>query len=163
MVYYYKQSINRIINFLSCVENQHKKVMKKLLGLALVLLCFTACSDDDTPKTPSVNTDQLVKRWFYSATRIGNASEPYQNLPCGKDYIEFQAGNAVKTNDWFDCQQDPTIANGTYTLNEETKVLTTVIDGNTEIYTITKLNSKELEAETSVANAKVTFIFTSTP
>lgn len=137
--------------------------MKKLLGLALALVCLTGCSDDDTSKTPSVSLDQLTKRWFYAATRIGSASEPHENLPCGKDYLEFQTNNAVKEGDYFDCQQDPAISTGTYTVVEDTKVLTTIIDGETEVYTITKLNSKELEAETTVNNVKVTFVFTSTP
>jgi hypothetical protein len=137
--------------------------MKKVLGLGLALLCLTACSDDDTPKKPSVSLDQLTKRWFYAATKIGNASEPHENLPCGKDYIEFQTGNAVKEGDYFDCQQDPAIANGTYTVTEDTNVLTTVIDGETEVYKITKLNSKELEAEATINNVKLTFIFTSVP
>jgi hypothetical protein len=136
--------------------------MKKVLGLGLALLCLTACSDDDKPKE-KVSFDQLTKRWFYTATKIGSTSEPYDNLECGKDYIEFQANNAVKEGDWFDCQQDPAVTTGTYTVNEDTKALTTVIDGETETYTVTKLNSKELEAQTTVNNVKVTFIFTSTP
>lgn len=137
--------------------------MKKILGLGmLTVLCMTACSDDDTPKDP-VSLDQLTKRWFYSATKIGNASEPYDNLSCGKDYIEFQTGNAVKEGDWYDCQQDPAVTTGTYTVNESTKLLTTVLDGETQISTISKLNSKELETQTTVNNVKVTFVFTSTP
>jgi hypothetical protein len=138
--------------------------MKKLLSLlALVVLCFTGCSDDDTPKTPSVNTDQLVKRWFYSKTKIGNQTQDYENLPCGKDFLEFQAGNAVKRSIYTDCQLDPTVTTGTYSLVEETKKLTTVVNGETVVYTILKLNSKEFEAEATLNNTKITYIFTSVP
>jgi len=139
--------------------------MKKILKLTLVLFCLAtlgACSDDDV-STPKVNTEQLVKRWFYSKTKIGNQTQNYEHKPCGKDYLEFQAGNAVKQNLYnADCQQDPTVSTGTYSLVEETKKLTTVINGETVVYTITKLNSKEFEAETTLNNIKITYIFTST-
>ena len=138
--------------------------MKKALGLALtlVLLCLTACSNDDSPKS-SVSLDQLNKRWFYKATKIGNASENYQHKPCGKDYIELQLPKAAKELHWIDCQQDPETVTGTYTVNAKSNEFTTMFDTETITYTIKKLNSKELEAETSIANAKVTFIFTSVP
>lgn len=138
--------------------------MKKLLGLgAVLLLCLTACSDDDSPKT-SVSFDQLLKRWFYVSTKVGNQTTNYEgNLPCGRDYLEFQAANVLREGDYFDCQQDPAITLGTYSVNADDKEVTTVLDGETVTYTIKKLNSKELEAETTFNNLKLTYIFTSTP
>jgi hypothetical protein len=141
--------------------------MKKIFRLTLVLFCLAilgACSSDDT-KTPSVNTQQLVKRWFYSKTKVGSqGSQPYVNTACGKDYLEFQTGNALKENIYSaNCQEDPTVTTGMYTLVEDTKTLTTVLDGETVTYTILKLNSKEFQAQTTVNNVKITYIFTSTP
>ncbi len=149
--------------FLSLQRNLTQKAMKKLLGLGLALLCLTACSNDDE-KTPTVNLNQLAKRWFYVSTKVGNQKTPYDgNLPCGKDYLEFQANNVVREGDYYDCQQDPAITTGSYTVEEDTDKLTTTIDGETIVYTITKLNSKEFQAETTFNNLKITYIFTSTP
>lgn len=136
--------------------------MKKILGVVLALLCLTACSSDDAPKS-SVSLDQLAKRWYYKATKIGNSSSDYVHKTCGKDYIELQLPNVAKELHWIDCQQDPETVTGTYTVNAESNQFTTVFDTETVTYTIKKLNSKELEAETSIANAKVTFVFTSVP
>ncbi|PZR23648.1 MAG: hypothetical protein DI539_02450 [Flavobacterium psychrophilum] len=137
--------------------------MKKILGLAIALFCLTACSGDDGPKKDTVSLDQLAKRWYYKATKIGNSSETYQHKPCGKDYLEFTLPNITKELHWTDCQQDPEISTGTYTVDADDNEITTVIDNETITYTIKKLNSKEFEAETSIANAKVTFVFTSVP
>ena len=82
-------------------------------------------------------------------------------MPCGKDYLEFQEGNAVRDVDYFDCQEDPTIATGTYTANEEN--LSIVIDGVTENYTMKKLNSQTLETQATLNGATITYIYTSTP
>lgn len=140
--------------------------MKKLLSLAIVLFCLTACSsDDDKSKVPAVNTEQLLKRWFYSATKTGDQNpQQYQNTPCGKDFLEFQANNTVKKSKFTNnCQQDAVVTNGNYTLVKETNKLTTVIESETIGYTITKLNSKELELEATLDNVKITYIFTSVP
>lgn len=138
--------------------------MKKLFAIGmLALLSLAGCSDDDN-NTPSVNFDQIAKRWFYVSTKIGNQTSPYEgNLPCGKDYLEFQVSGLVREVDYFDCQQDPAITNGTYAILESSNQLTTVIDGETVTYTVTKLNSRELEAEATFNNIKITSIFTSVP
>lgn len=168
MVFYYKEINYSYDNiFYHCRENLTHRVMKKLMGLALALLCLTGCSSDDDNKTstPSVSYDQLVKRWYYVSTRVGGQTTAYDgNMPCGKDYLEFQANKGLREGDWYDCQQDPKITTGTYNLVQNTNTLTTTFEGeNPTVYTVTKLNSRELEAETSVNNVKITFIFTSVP
>lgn len=134
--------------------------MKKLIGLGLALLCLTACSSDDD-SGPSINLNQLTKRWYNVSYVIAGKKVPYDgHLSCGKDYTEFSGANTFKQVDYFDCQVDPAVNNGTYTAVEKT--ITTVINGATVVYTIKKLNSKELEIE-EAREPKITYIFTSTP
>jgi len=167
-VVFYYNDINEFYNniFYHCRENLTQRVMKKLMGLALALLCLTACSSDDNKtKTPSVSYDQLAKRWYYVATKVGDQVSLYDgNMPCGKDYLEFQQSNALKEADYFDCQKDPEITIGTYNVVQSTNTLTTTFAGeNPTVYTVVKLNSKELEADTTINNVKIRFIFTSVP
>jgi len=137
--------------------------MKKLLGLAAIVLCITACSSDDNTKTPSVNLNQLNKRWYYVATWVGGQKTDHKHEACGKDYLEFLDGGVAKDVDIYDCQKDPDVSTGTYAVDAGTNKLTTVLDGETIIYTINKLNSKELEAETTFNGLKIGYVFTSTP
>jgi len=137
--------------------------MKKLLGLALALLCFTACSNDDNTKTPSVNFNQINKRWYYVATWVGGKKTDHPNEACGKDYLEFLDGGVAKDVDIYNCQEDPNIKTGTYTIDAQTNKLTTILNGETIIYTVNKLNSKELETETTFNGLKIGYVFTSTP
>lgn len=139
--------------------------MKKLLGLGVVLLlCLTACSDDDGPKTPSVSFDQLIKKWYYVSTKVGNQTTQYDgHTACAKDYLEFKTGNVLNNVDFETCQDEPIISVGTYTVNADDNEVTTVLEGETINYTIKKLNSKELEAETTFNNLKITYIFASVP
>jgi hypothetical protein len=135
--------------------------MKKLIGLGIALLCLSACSDDDK-SDPAVNLDQLQKRWYPVSFKLGGQTTQYPgHMPCGKDYLEFQANNVVRDVDYFDCQQDPDIATGTYTATEETFSYT--IDGVTETYTLKKLSSRRMETEATINGATVTTIYTSTP
>jgi hypothetical protein len=135
--------------------------MKKLLALGFALFCLSACSGDDSSE-PSVNLDQLAKRWYYVSSKIGGQTIPYAgNLSCGKDYMEFLTSNTVKDVDYYDCQEDPDVATGTYTAVETT--LTTNINGESITYTIKKLNSKALETETTFNGTTIRYIFTSTP
>ncbi|MDV6169000.1 hypothetical protein R1T16_11225 [Flavobacterium sp. DG1-102-2] len=136
--------------------------MKKILGLALALICLAGCSDDDSPKN-TVNLNQLNKRWYYVATWVNGKKTDHVNEACGKDYLEFLEGGVAKNVDIYNCQLDPEITNGTYTIDANTNKLTTVLDGETIIYTVNKLNSKELEAETTFNGLKIGYVFTSTP
>lgn len=135
--------------------------MKKLIGLGLALLCLTACSSDDDSGSP-INLNQLTKRWYNVSYVVAGKTVKYDgHQPCGKDYTEFSGGNVVKEVDYFNCQEDPATATGTYTAAE--KSLTTVVNGVTNVYTIKKLNSKSLEIEQASGNPKITYIYTSTP
>ena len=135
--------------------------MKKLLGLGLALLCLTACSDDDSAK-PAVDTAKLTQKWYYVSTKIGGQTIPYDgNEACGKDYMEFLTANVVKDVDVYDCQQDPDVTTGSYTVADKT--LTTVLDGETIVYTMKKLDAKNLQLATTFNGATITYVFTSTP
>jgi hypothetical protein len=138
--------------------------MKKLLGLGFALFCMatvaTSCGDDDS--APAVNLDNLQKRWYNVSTKYAGATVAYDgNLPCGKDYTEYSANNVVKEVDVYDCQADPAVDSGTYTASGT--ILTTVIDGETLVYTIKKLNTGNLEIATTFNGAEIIYVFTSTP
>ncbi|MCW4468173.1 lipocalin family protein [Flavobacterium sp. MFBS3-15] len=135
--------------------------MKKILVFAMMALCLAGCSDDDN-NDPAVNLDHLQKRWYYVSTKLGNQTQNYPgHMPCGKDYIEFQANNVVRNVDYFDCQQDPAVDTGTYSATEET--LTYTIDGMPESFTMKKLTSSRLETQATLNGATITYIYTSTP
>lgn len=134
--------------------------MKKLIGLGLALFCLTACSSDDD-SGPSINLNQLTKRWYNVSYVVEGKTVPYKHQNCGKDYLEFSGTNVVKQLKYNDCQSDPTISTGTYTAVE--KSLTTIINGATNVYSIKKLNSKSLEIEKASEDPIVTYIYTSTP
>jgi hypothetical protein len=135
--------------------------MKKIFGFAFLALCLASCSDDDK-SDPAVNLDHLQKRWYPVSYKLGNQTTNYEgHMPCGKDYIEFQAGNVARDVDYFDCQQDPSTEVGTYTATEEN--LSYTIDGVTESFTLKKLSSNRLETQATLNGATITYIYTSTP
>ncbi|WP_294822957.1 membrane lipoprotein lipid attachment site-containing protein [uncultured Flavobacterium sp.] len=135
--------------------------MKRIFGFAVAALLLAGCSDDDK-SDPAVNLDHLQKRWYPVSYKLGNQTTTYPgHMPCGKDYIEFQAGNNVKDVDYYDCQEDADIMLGTYTATDET--LSYTIEGVTESFTLKKLNSKRLETQATLNGATITYIYTSTP
>jgi len=134
--------------------------MKKLLGLGVVLFCLASCSDNDA--APAVNLDNLQKRWYNVSTIVSGKTVAYDgNLACGKDYLEFSAGNVAKDVDVYDCQKDPAVTTGTYTAAD--KSLTTLLGGETVVYTIEKLNTKTLQIATTFNGGKIAYVYTSTP
>jgi len=135
--------------------------MKKVLTLAIAALFLASCSSDDNDE-PKINLDHLQKRWYPESTRFNNGEpQPYEgHEACGKDYTEFQANNVLKEVDVVDCQTDPTVTNGTYTVQDET--LTTNL-GTTIVYTIKKLTANELQLETTFNGNTITDIYTSNP
>ncbi|MEL1244854.1 hypothetical protein AAEO56_11320 [Flavobacterium sp. DGU11] len=137
--------------------------MKKLFGLAIAMLCLAGCSNDDNgPSEPAVNLDHLKQRWFYVSYKLGGQTVDYTgNMPCGKDYIQFLDGNGFRDVDYYDCQEDPAVDNGTYSATTET--LTTTVDGTTDTYTLKKLNATSLETEATLNGATITYVYTSTP
>jgi hypothetical protein len=133
--------------------------MKKLLALALLLAGLVSCSDDDSS---SINLDNLQKRWFYVSTIVSGRTIPYDgNLTCGKDYLEFQAAGILRDVDVTSCQTDPSVETGTYTAAEKT--VTTIIGGETIVYTIKKLDSKNLRLATTFNGTAITYVYTATP
>lgn len=135
--------------------------MKRIFGFAVVALCLASCSDDDKSE-PAVNLDHLQKRWYPVSYKLGGQTTNYPgHMPCGKDYIEFQANNVARDVDYYDCQQDPAVEVGTYTATEES--ITTSLDGITETFTLKKLSSKRLETQATLNGATITYIYTSTP
>ncbi len=135
--------------------------MKKIFGFAFAALCLAGCSDDDKAD-PAVNLEQLQKRWYPVSYKLGNQTTNYPgHMPCGKDYIEFQANNVARDVDYFDCQQDPDTVTGTYNATEES--ITTNLGGVTETFTLVKLNSSRLETQGTLNGATITYIYTSTP
>lgn len=136
--------------------------MKKVLTLAMAALFLAGCSSDDNDE-PKVNVDHLQKRWYPESTRLNNGDpQPYDgHEACGKDYTEFQANNAMREVDVVDCQTDPVVTTGTYTL--EDKTLTTSVGGTTVVYTIKKLNADKLELETTFNGNTITDTYTSNP
>ena len=74
--------------------------MKKLFGLGFALLCLTACSDDDS-SSPSINLDNLPKKWYNVSYKIAGKTVAYDgHEPCGKDYTEFIGTGTVKEVDY---------------------------------------------------------------
>lgn len=136
--------------------------MKKVLTLAMTALFLAGCSSDDND-APKVDLDHLQKRWYPESTRLNDGeSQPYDgHEACGKDYTEFQVNNAMREVDVVDCQTDPTVTTGTYTVQDET--LTTSVGGSTVVYTIKKLNANKLELETTFNGNTITDIYTSNP
>ena len=127
----------------------------------MMALCLAGCSDDDNNE-PAVNLEHLQKRWYPVSYKVGNQTTTYEgHMPCGKDYIEFQANNVARDVDYFDCQQDPSIEVGTYTATEET--LSYTIDGTMESFAMKKLTSSRLETQATLNGATITYIYTSTP
>jgi hypothetical protein len=134
--------------------------MKKLMSLAFALVCLASCSSDDD--APSVNLDNLQKRWYNVSTIVGGQTVPYDgNESCGKDYLEFQASGLLREVDVYDCQEDPDTTIGTYTAVEST--LTTILDGETITYTISELNASGLRLKTTFNGTEIIYVFTSTP
>ena len=133
--------------------------MKKLLSLGFALALLTSCSDDDSS---SLDLTNLQKRWYNVSSIVNGKTIAYDgNEACGKDYLEFLANNTVREVDVYDCQEDPDVTTGTYSATEKT--LTTTIDGETIVYTIKKLNAKDLQIQYVFSNLTVTDVYTSTP
>ena len=141
--------------------------MKKFLGLALVAVAFASCSDDDGP---SVDMNQLVKKWYVSTYTIEGVAMPDDNEPCGKDNIEFFANGTLTTVDVYDCNGNTPVSDnesGTYTVDGQKVTLN--IDGDSTTATVTELTGSTLkvtyEEDWSGDGTLVTIVetYTSTP
>lgn len=116
----------------------------KLLFLGLAALTLTSCSNDDD-NSASIDTTELTKKWYQSATVVGGVTFPYDDHEaCGKDYIEFVPGGVLRDVDVWDCDEDVYLMAWELNGNE-----ITLTDGSqTAVGTIQKLTASEFHVHT---------------
>jgi len=122
--------------------------MKKLLLLlSFVAVSLTSCSnDDDSSSTVAVNEANLMKKWYYVSYEVAGQTIPYDNLECGRDYMQFKADDVVE--DYYVNSCDPLDADtdlGTWSLSGNTITLTFEGDEPTSA-TISSLTETTMQA-----------------
>ena len=96
--------------------------MKKLfLLLSFVAVSLTSCSDDDSSSSVAVNEANLMKKWYYVSYEVAGQTIPYDNLACGRDYIQFNANLVVEAYYVYSCAP----------LDADTDIGTWSLKGNT--------------------------------
>ncbi|RZJ35752.1 MAG: hypothetical protein EOO51_04050 [Flavobacterium sp.] len=115
----------------------------KFLALGLLAVAFAGCSKDDDP---SIDYDQLNKKWYYDTTVVNGHSFPYDdNEECGKDYIQLLADGTYNDVDVFECNE----YTDTGFWTREGNVIT-ISDGvNSAQGTVKKLTSTRFEVKTT--------------
>jgi hypothetical protein len=130
-------------------KNQQNQfiIMKKILGLGLLALAFASCSDDDGP---SVNLNELTKKWYFHSYVVDGEEFPYEEdeeLTCAESYLEFKTDNTTVSYEVYGCDGDTPVAwtdNGTYSVEGNQLTANLYGDGN-ETATITELTSSTLK------------------
>ena len=116
--------------------------MKKLFVFAFVSLSMlSSCSSDDSV---NVSEEKLTKKWYYKSYQANGATEAYNHLPCGKDYVEFLADGSYIEFYINDC--DPTISGfstGNWVLDGSTVAV--AIEGDNYSGKVTKLSNTDLQ------------------
>lgn len=130
--------------------------MKKLSILCLSALAlgmtFTSCSKDDN-EAASIEGKWTMEKYSYS---IDNGKtftdEAPENTPgCSKDYVEVLAGGVFKTISYGDkCVVDQSV--GTWSQKEN--MLTTFIDGDTEVSNIESVTSTNLKLKSTYTDSE---------
>ena len=120
--------------------------MKKLLLLlSFVAVSLTSCSnDDDSSSTVAVNEANLMKKWYYVSYEVAGQTIPYDNLECGRDYMQFKADDVVE--DYYVNSCDPLDADtdlGTWSLSGNT--ISGTIFGETVTGTVSSLTATTLQ------------------
>ena len=120
--------------------------MKKLLLLlSFVAVSLTSCSnDDDSSSTVAVNEANLMKKWYYVSYEVAGQTIPYDNLECGRDYMQFKADDVVE--DYYVNSCDPLDADtdlGTWSLSGTT--ISGTIFGETVTGTVSSLTATTLQ------------------
>ena len=120
--------------------------MKKLLLLlSFVAVSLTSCSnDDDSSSTVAVNETNLMKKWYYVSYEVAGQTIPYDNLECGRDYIQFKANDVVE--DYYVNSCDPLDADtdlGTWSLSGTT--ISATFFGSTVTGTVSSLTATTLQ------------------
>ncbi|MFP9100151.1 lipocalin family protein [Flavobacterium sp. RHBU_24] len=116
--------------------------MKKLLGLAMAVLLFASCSDDNNNE-PAVDVSKLTSgKWFRSSTRYPDNGQMYlhDNLcPTSRDYVVFNTDGTITSVYYFEDCIFHSDNSGTYTLVGKRLTI-----GGSESLIITKLTSSTL-------------------
>jgi hypothetical protein len=120
--------------------------MKKLLLLlSFVAVSLTSCSnDDDSSSTVAVNEANLMKKWYYVSYEVAGQTIPYDNLECGRDYMQFKADDVVE--DYYVNSCDPLDADtdlGTWSLSGTT--ISATFFGSTVTGTVSSLTATTLQ------------------
>ena len=120
--------------------------MKKLLLLlSFVAVSLTSCSnDDDSSSSVAVNEANLMKKWYYVSYEVAGQTIPYDNLECGRDYIQFKANDVVE--DYYVNSCDPLDADtdlGTWSLSGTT--VSATFFGTTVTGTVSSLTATTLQ------------------
>ena len=120
--------------------------MKKLLLLlSFVAVSLTSCSnDDDSSSTVAVNEANLMKKWYYVSYEVAGQTIPYDNLECGRDYMQFKADDVVE--DYYVNSCDPLDADtdlGTWSLSGTT--VSATFFGSTVTGTVSSLTATTLQ------------------
>ena len=120
--------------------------MKKLLLLlSFVAVSLTSCSnDDDSSSTVAVNETNLMKKWYYVSYEVAGQTIPYDNLECGRDYMQFKADDVVE--DYYVNSCDPLDADtdlGTWSLSGTT--VSATFFGSTVTGTVSSLTATTLQ------------------
>ena len=119
--------------------------MKKLfLLLSFVAVSLTSCSDDDSSSSVAVNEANLMKKWYYVSYEVAGQTIPYDNLECGRDYMQFKADDVVE--DYYVNSCDPLDADtdlGTWSLSGTT--VSATFFGTTVTGTVSSLTATTLQ------------------
>lgn len=116
--------------------------MRKLFLFALASIAMlSSCSSDDSV---NVTEDKLTKKWYYKSYQANGETEPYDHLPCAKDYVEFlSTGSYIEfyVSNCSPLQTDP--STGSWVLDGNTVAV--AIDGENYSGKVTKLSDTELQ------------------
>ena len=119
--------------------------MKKLLLLlSFVAVSLTSCSDDDSSSSVAVNEANLMKKWYYVSYEVAGQTIPYDNLACGRDYIQFKANDVAE--EYYVNSCDPLDADtdlGTWSLSGNT--ISVTFFGSTLTGTVSSLTATTLQ------------------
>lgn len=110
--------------------------MKNTLIFSVVFSCFLLFSSCSSAEDDSELQVQIQGKWLYKGLTF-NGDYEQSPVEAGDTFYDFKAGGALVVID------EGGSISGSYQVNENN--LTLRIDGETEIFTITKLTNSELD------------------
>ena len=142
--------------------------MKKLLYLfSIVVLTLTSCSSDDDSNTNTINSQNLLGKWYVKGGTINNgAFENYEHeCASSRDFQEFFSNGETTFNGYNTSCELNEIETSNWVLNGATLTIS-----NTNFdpmiyeysYTIEKLDDNELIIKETVTEPDGTFVYKST-